>query len=242
MSGKEINPMLSDPEMKEIVDSFLVESKEIIDSLDLDLIELEKNPTDDLLLNKVFRSFHTIKGSAGFLNLNKLTKLTHRCEDILNKLRRKEAILNAETMDSILSGYDKMKELLISIETNQSEDVDIDKVIENLQSTINKLENKIPETQTTSDEPKVKRERKQKSKKETTDSENKTEENKLTEVINNPDKENEHKTENENNNQENKKADNSIRVDVEKLDELLNMVSELVLGSIKRIRRNESCP
>ncbi len=230
MSNAEINPMLNDPEMKDIVDSFLIESKEIIDSLDLDLIELERNPTDDVILNKVFRSFHTIKGSSGFLNLKKLTKLTHRCEDILNKLRRKEATLDSDVMDAILLGYDKMKELLYSIETNHNEEVDIDKVIEKLQSTINKLENKVSETPELKEEHEVKRGRKKRTKKE------KPAEANSETVIGNPElaslpsQIDEQKNEKESSSQENKKADNSIRVDVEKLDDLLNMVSELVLG------------
>lgn len=231
MSKAESNPMLNDPEMKEIVDSFLIESKEIIDSLDLDLIELEKNPTDENLLNKVFRSFHTIKGASGFLNLNKLTSLTHRCEDILNKLRKKEAVLNSSVMDSILLGYDKMKELISSIEINHNEDVDTEDVIQKLQTTISKLENKSEETVLNIETPKAKKGRKKKSKTELSAEEipgkeiSKAEETSAT----NPANENK-SSEAENNNQESKKADNSIRVDVEKLDELLNMVSELVLG------------
>lgn len=230
MSNTEVNPMLNDPEMKEIVDSFLVESKEIIDSLDLDLIELERNPTDDVILNKVFRSFHTIKGSSGFLNLNKLTRLTHRCEDILNKLRKKEATLNSYVMDAILIGYDKMKELLYSIENNHNEDVDIENVIEKLQATIIKLENKVTEPVELKQEPEIKRGRKKKNKKEKP-SDTKFETSVETpKVMSLTQQTTEQKTEKENPSQENKKVDNSIRVDVEKLDDLLNMVSELVLG------------
>ena len=55
-------PMLNDPEMKEIVESFIIETKEILEKLDVDLIELENRTTDKDLLNEVFRSFHTIKG------------------------------------------------------------------------------------------------------------------------------------------------------------------------------------
>ncbi|MEP0859878.1 MAG: chemotaxis protein CheA [Ignavibacterium sp.] len=222
--------MLTDPEMKEIVDSFLIESKEIIDSLDVDLIELEKNPTDENLLNKVFRSFHTIKGSSGFLNLNKLTSLTHRCEDILNKLRKKEALLDSMVMDSILLGYDKMKELLNSIETNHNEDVEIENVIQKLQTTISKLGNKNEEPIQIVETQKSKRGRKKKTEEKIlVEAKKDLAVTKVEETLKQVQSE-EQKSETENTNQENKKADNSIRVDVEKLDELLNMVSELVLG------------
>lgn len=230
MSKSEINPMLTDPEMKEIVESFLIESKEIIDSLDVDLIELEKNPTDENLLNKVFRSFHTIKGSSGFLNLNKLTSLTHRCEDILNKLRKKEASLDSMVMDSILLGYDKMKELLNSIETNHNEDVEIENVIQKLQTTISKLGNKNEEPIQIVETQKSKRGRKKKTEEKILVEAKKDLTLTKAEDTSKQVQSEEQKSETENTNQENKKADNSIRVDVEKLDELLNMVSELVLG------------
>lgn len=231
MSDVAVNPMLTDPEMREIVESFLVESKEIIDSLDLDLIELEKNPTDENLLNKVFRSFHTIKGSAGFLNLTKLTALTHRCEDILNKLRRREVNLSSEIMDAILGGYDKMKELLQSIETKLSEDVETDEVISKLQKTLSKMNGSSADTIEKKVDDKPKRGRKKKNdistheskSAEVTETKKEIVEEKLTPTA-------EQKPESENSSLDSKKADNTIRVDVEKLDELLNMVSELVLG------------
>lgn len=230
MSKAEINPMLNDPEMKEIVDSFLIESKEIIDSLDIDLIELEKYPNDENLLNKVFRSFHTIKGASGFLNLNKLTAVTHRCEDILNKLRRKEALLDSIVMDAILLGYDKIKELINAIELNHNEDVDIESVIQKLQTTISKLSSNPEEKPKTLEPVKSKRVRKQNSKEVSAIKEKQPETIDETEQTPKSAPLNEQKSEVENYNQESKKADNSIRVDVEKLDELLNMVSELVLG------------
>ena len=135
-------PLLKDPEMKEILDSFLVETKEILEKLDLDLMELEKRSEDRDLINLVFRSFHTIKGTSGFFGLNKLTEITHKCEDILNKLRKGEAGLNSYIMDSILLSYDKIKELLFSIENNFNEDVNIEKAIVILNNTLNSLENK----------------------------------------------------------------------------------------------------
>ncbi|MHB8854764.1 MAG: Hpt domain-containing protein, partial [Ignavibacteriaceae bacterium] len=64
MSQSNKYSMLQDPEMKEIVDSFIIESKEILEKLDLNLIELENKPNDSNLLNDVFRSFHTIKGTS----------------------------------------------------------------------------------------------------------------------------------------------------------------------------------
>lgn len=120
---------LEDPDIKEIFESFLVETKEIFENLDIDLVELEQNPNDSELLNKVFRSFHTIKGTSGFLGLEKIQKVTHKCEDILNKLRKGEANLSSDLMDGILRSFDILKALLISLEKNKNEDVDTQEIV-----------------------------------------------------------------------------------------------------------------
>lgn len=196
---------LNDPEMKELLDSFLIESKEILENLNVDLVEIEKNPNDADLLNKVFRSFHTIKGTSGFFGLEKLTTVTHKCEDILNKLRKGEASLSSDLMDVILVAYDKIKELIINIEVNLNEDVEVDECIESLVKEFEKLNGNIEP------EEKTKKTSKKKEKEIPTSNINVNEtQNKESAAL--------------------KKVDNSIRVDVERLDELLNIASELVLG------------
>jgi two-component system, chemotaxis family, sensor kinase CheA len=132
--------ILSDPEMKEIVESFIVETKEILEKLDFDLVDIEKRSDDVELLNQIFRAFHTIKGTSGFLGLEKLQAVTHRSEDILNKLRKGEVKLNSQIMDSILMAFDTIKALIYTIEVNKNEDVPIDDVVNLLNATIEKLE------------------------------------------------------------------------------------------------------
>ncbi len=142
MSENVKNPTLVDPEMKEIVESFIIETKEILEKLDLDLIELEKTPDDKELLNRVFRSFHTIKGTSGFLGLETLPEVTHKCEDILNKLRKGEASLNNSVMDGIMLSVDTIKELVRKIETEQSENVDTEHTTSLLENLLSSLENR----------------------------------------------------------------------------------------------------
>ncbi len=74
-------------ELAEILEEFLVEASEILENLDQDLVDLENNPDDKELLNKIFRGMHTLKGGAGFLNLTPIVEVAHRIEDIFNKLR-----------------------------------------------------------------------------------------------------------------------------------------------------------
>lgn len=121
-------------EMQEILEDFLIEAFEMIEQLDQDLIELENNPKDLDLLNRIFRVAHTIKGSSSFLNFNILTTLTHNMEDILNKARKEELIITPNVMDVVLESIDLMKNILISIRDTGSDKGDIDDVVQKLQN------------------------------------------------------------------------------------------------------------
>lgn len=106
-------------ELQEILEEFLVEAEEILENLDQDLVDLESNPEDKELLNKIFRGMHTLKGGAGFLNLTPIVEIAHRIEDIFNKLRNDEMTLTPEIMDVILEGIDKLKEALQMLRDSQ---------------------------------------------------------------------------------------------------------------------------
>ncbi len=220
--------MLSDPEMKEIVESFIVETKEILEKLDLNLIELENRSNDTELLNDVFRSFHTIKGTSGFLGLDRLTMITHRCEDILNKLRKGDAVLTHELMDGILMAHDKIKELLINIETELNENIPIEETVDLLTELIDKLEKEKALKESGGVKSVVIEE--------TVSVGNAAELEDAEEHFDEQEEEQEHTKKKDEPTKDaakaflNKKAENTIRVDVERLDELLNIASELVLG------------
>ena len=90
----------------DIVQDFLVEAGEILERLNEQLVELEQSPDDTDMLNAVFRGFHTIKGGAGFLNLENLVTVCHRSEDVFNLLRQGQLILDADMMDIFLQVLD----------------------------------------------------------------------------------------------------------------------------------------
>lgn len=104
--------------MQEILEDFLVEAFELVEQIDHDLVELESNPEDLELLNRIFRVAHTVKGSSSFLNFDVLTKLTHHMEDVLNKARHGELKITPDIMDVVLESIDRMKTLLNSIRDN----------------------------------------------------------------------------------------------------------------------------
>ncbi|EAJ6142436.1 hybrid sensor histidine kinase/response regulator [Campylobacter lari] len=105
-------------DIQEILEDFLVEAFELVEQIDHDLVELEANPEDLELLNRIFRVAHTVKGSSSFLNFDVLTKLTHHMEDVLNKARHNELKITPEVMDVVLESIDMMKTLLNSIRDN----------------------------------------------------------------------------------------------------------------------------
>jgi two-component system chemotaxis sensor kinase CheA len=102
-------------DIQDILEDFLIEAFELVDQIDQDLVELENNPEDLELLNRIFRVAHTVKGSSSFLNFDILTRLTHHMEDVLNKARRSELTITPEIMDVILESVDMMKALLEGI-------------------------------------------------------------------------------------------------------------------------------
>ncbi|MDD2828505.1 MAG: response regulator [Sulfuricurvum sp.] len=112
-------------EFEEILQDFLVESFELIEQLDQDLVELETRPDDLDLLNRIFRVAHTIKGASSFLNFDVLTHLTHHMENLLNMARHGDLVIDPNVMDVILESIDLMKALLVRIR-DSSEDSGLD--------------------------------------------------------------------------------------------------------------------
>ena len=112
-------------EFQEILQDFLVESFELVEKLDEDLVELENTPEDLELLNGIFRVAHTVKGASSFLNFDVLTHLTHHMEDVLNKARHGDLIITPDIMDVVLESIDLMKALL-NVIRDTSADAGID--------------------------------------------------------------------------------------------------------------------
>jgi two-component system chemotaxis sensor kinase CheA len=90
----------------EILQDFLVEAGEILEQLNEELVDLEQRPDDYDLLNAVFRGFHTIKGGAGFLNIENLVEVCHRAEDVFNVLRQGQRAVDPNLMDAVLQVLD----------------------------------------------------------------------------------------------------------------------------------------
>jgi two-component system chemotaxis sensor kinase CheA len=101
--------------MEELLQDFLQEAGELLSEVDNKLVELEKRPDDRNLLNDIFRGFHTIKGGAGFLNVDNLVTLCHRTENLFDKLRNAELALTPELMDVIMAATGTVRNMFGSL-------------------------------------------------------------------------------------------------------------------------------
>ncbi len=104
---------------EEILQDFLVEAGEILELLSEQLVDLENRPDDKDLLNAIFRGFHTVKGGAGFLQLNPLVDCCHAAENVFDTLRNGKRSVNADLMDVVLSALDTVNEMFDCVRSGE---------------------------------------------------------------------------------------------------------------------------
>jgi len=102
-------------EDNEILEDFIVESSENLSSIETSLMDLEQNPNDIEILNSIFRPFHTIKGVSGFLNLKAINELAHSAENLLDEARNQNVRVEGKIIDIILESVDMLQEMIEGI-------------------------------------------------------------------------------------------------------------------------------
>jgi two-component system chemotaxis sensor kinase CheA len=116
--------------MDEFIQEFLIEGSELLDQLDRDFVELEKNPDSKELVARIFRAIHTLKGTSGTIGLKKIESVNHNGENILSRLREGKLSLTAEITSALLSMIDATRQLISSLEsTGQEGDLDCSAII-----------------------------------------------------------------------------------------------------------------
>lgn len=103
----------------EILQDFLIEAGEILEQLSEQLVELERNPDDRELLNAIFRGFHTVKGGAGFLQLDALVECCHVAENVFDNLRNGKRAVTSELMDVVLQALDTVNAQFDAVRNQQ---------------------------------------------------------------------------------------------------------------------------
>ena len=123
--------------LDDIVEEFLVEAHEILDQLDADLVALEHAPGSGALLSSIFRAIHTIKGTSGFLAFSRMEELTHAGEDMLVRLRDGELALTPVRTSVLLRMVDRLRALLVAIETTGAEDgIEVSSVVADVRAAL----------------------------------------------------------------------------------------------------------
>jgi two-component system chemotaxis sensor kinase CheA len=131
------NELADDPSL---VQDFLVESEELLQKMDQDMVALEGKPDDPDLLNRIFRALHTIKGTSGFLGFEPVVRLSHRAEDLLNALRQGEAQLLPSTITALLAARDYLGRMMADIRQGGLQQYEMSDVLKALEDALKSRE------------------------------------------------------------------------------------------------------
>jgi two-component system chemotaxis sensor kinase CheA len=119
--------------MDEFIPDFLIEGSELLDQLDRDFVEFEKNPSSKELVARIFRAIHTLKGTSGTIGLKKLESINHAGESILSRMRDGKLSVNAEITSALLRMIDADRQIFVSLESTGKEgDLDFSGLIRSL--------------------------------------------------------------------------------------------------------------
>jgi two-component system, chemotaxis family, sensor kinase CheA len=193
---------------QELIDEFIAESSEQLELMGADLLSMEIEPDNAEIVNTLFRAFHTLKGNSSLLGALQLSEMAHKAEDVLGRIRDKKLVPDSHLIDVLLSVVDKAKDFIEMVKQNQLSEQDISYWINNL----NVLLGEKPVA------PSRKKETAQKKpEKKAADSSEKKELKKSS---------------------DSSKKQDTIRVDVDRVDKLLNLVGELVLEKNRLLQIN----
>ncbi|MDX2470146.1 MAG: chemotaxis protein CheA [SAR324 cluster bacterium] len=109
-------------ELDDLIQGFVEESREAFESIEKDLLGLEDNPDDLTQVDGIFRVLHTIKGTAGFMGLDEVNKLSHSLESIFDQVRKEEISMTPELMDQLLPAIDLLKLMVFELEAADKSD------------------------------------------------------------------------------------------------------------------------
>ncbi|MCS7202877.1 MAG: chemotaxis protein CheA [Thermodesulfovibrio sp.] len=189
-------------EMDEIINEFIIEAEEILEKLDPLFVQLEQKGHDIEIVNEIFRGMHTLKGAAGFLGFQSIVDVAHKAETILKKIREGEFTLTSKITDAILKATDTIRILISQIKAKEETTEDISPVLNLLDNVLIEALKKKEDFEQEEKLPPVKPEEEPKP-------------TKPEEVVTQIPKEKEVST---------------LRVDVERIDKVMDLAGEIVLA------------
>lgn len=119
-------------EMNQYMEVFIEESKEHLQAVNRNLLELEKNPKDISIVNEIFRSAHTLKGMSATMGYEDLASLTHQMENVLDGIRNNKITVTPEILDVVFQSVDDLEAMVQSIAEGGSGKRDVRAVVEKL--------------------------------------------------------------------------------------------------------------
>jgi len=244
-------------EMEEIIDDFIMETQEVLEGLDEKFVELESRGEDPDLINEIFRSVHTVKGAAGFLGFQQVVDVSHRAETLLKKIRDGEMSFTRDITDVVLKAVDTLKVLIGHVKARDGVQEDIALLLRVLESAAEPAieappqpDNK-PETKSPPRIGEILVEEESVSREDLNEAlEEQDRERKIGEILieqKGVDPEAVQNALNQQNKSTEEKKDeperevaHNIRVDVKRLDSVMNLVGEMVLGRNRLINIGSS--
>jgi len=132
MSEKHGVKALDDDIIARMLEDVLKEIPEHLDHINLNLIQLEMTPDDEMVIEEIFRAVHTIKGSASFVNLNEITTVSKRMEEVFREVRKGEFTITSPVIDILYEGLDVLVTLTDKAKGDDAVGVDINKIMRKL--------------------------------------------------------------------------------------------------------------
>ncbi|MBL4883242.1 MAG: Hpt domain-containing protein, partial [Planctomycetaceae bacterium] len=115
----------------QLMEMFVANAADLLDEIESDLLKMEHmEGWDENLVNKVFRSAHTIKGESGFIGLEVIGKLAHSIENVLDNVRERVFVADGETINLLLDCFDELRKLTDDVDN--SNDADVSKFVTQL--------------------------------------------------------------------------------------------------------------
>ncbi len=189
-------PSLAEGMPQELIDEFVNESTEMVETVGNEIMSLEIEPENQDLVNEIFRVFHTLKGNCGLVGLEQMSSVAHKSEDVLGQLREKKLEPDTFMVDTLLASIDYMRVVLEEVRTNDLKAHDTSELFKNLHTILGeKIEPKKASPKQAVTKPAAASPAKQQNKPAAK-----------------------------------KRIEQTIRVDVSRLDNLMNIAGELVLG------------
>ncbi|BBN98677.1 chemotaxis protein CheA [Sporolactobacillus terrae] len=133
-------------DMSQYLGIFLDEAREHLQNLNDQLMTLEEHSDDSELLNSIFRSAHTLKGSSGQMGFNNMMELTHTMENVFDALRNKKITASADMVDVLFEGLDHLAAMIDSIEQSGSDARDVAETKKQLEALTGKKDTSKSET------------------------------------------------------------------------------------------------